>query len=122
MGQTNPLLGVVLGCVVAVVLAVVLGVPILRLRGHYFGIATLGLALATEEIIANIDMLGGGSGITLKQDNDHYWIYYYAMWLVCAGSFAGHVADRAIEDRVRSGCDPRERGSRDRAGHERDAL
>ncbi len=87
--QTSPVLGVVFGCIIAVVLAVALGIPILRLRGHYFGIATLGLALATEEIIANVDWLGGGSGMTLKQDTEHYLQYYYAMWLVCAASFAG---------------------------------
>jgi branched-chain amino acid transport system permease protein len=63
--------------------AVLLGIPILRLRGHYFGIATLGIALATQEIVANIDWLGGGIGITLQQAP---WFsqYYYAMWLVCA--------------------------------------
>ena len=74
--------------VVAAVFAIVLGLPILRLRGHYFGIATLGIALATQEAIANVDALGGGTGVTLHQAA---WFgqYYYAMWLVCAASFAG---------------------------------
>jgi branched-chain amino acid transport system permease protein len=71
--------------VCAALFAIVVGVPILRLRGHYFGIATLGIAVATQEIIANVDALGGGSGVTLRQAA---WFsqYYYAMWLVCAGS------------------------------------
>ena len=77
--------GVATAIVVAVVFAAVLGYPILRLRGHYFGIATLGIALAVEEIITNIDWLGGGSGFTVRQI-DAYWTYYVAMWCVCAAS------------------------------------
>jgi branched-chain amino acid transport system permease protein len=64
---------------------VIIGYPILRLKGHYFGIATLGIALATEEIIENIDWLGGGSGFTIRQ-LDEFWVYYVAMWGVCAAS------------------------------------
>jgi len=74
-----------LAIAVAGVFAVVLGLPILRLKGHYFGIATLGIALAVQEIIANVDALGGGTGVTLHQ-SPFYAQYYYAMWLVCAGS------------------------------------
>jgi branched-chain amino acid transport system permease protein len=84
-GIENVWIAMPLAIVVAVVFAVMLGFPILRLRGHYFGIATLGIALATQEIIANVDALGGGTGVTLRQAA---WFsqYYYAMWLVCAGS------------------------------------
>ena len=84
-GVENVWIAMPLAMLVAVLFAVVLGLPILRLRGHYFGIATLGIALATQEIIANVDALGGGTGVTLRQAA---WFsqYYYAMWLVCAGS------------------------------------
>jgi branched-chain amino acid transport system permease protein len=75
----------VCGIIVGALFALVLGVPILRLRGHYFGIATLGIALAVQEIVTNIDWLGGGSGFTVRQ-LDAYSTYYYAMWVVCAGS------------------------------------
>lgn len=80
-------LAIPLAMTVAALFAIVLGLPILRLRGHYFGIATLGIALATQEGIANVDALGGGTGVTLHQAA---WFgqYYYAMWLVCAASFA----------------------------------
>src|SRR5512144_1438898 len=38
----------------------------LRLRGHYFAIATLGLAEGTREVVTNLpDLTGGGGGITL---------------------------------------------------------
>src|SRR5579863_6802690 len=36
--------GLAIGAVAAVIFAVALGLPVLRLRGHYFAIATLGLA------------------------------------------------------------------------------
>jgi branched-chain amino acid transport system permease protein len=81
----NIVLAIALAIVVAVLFAVIIGYPILRLKGHYFGIATLGIALATEEIIENIDWLGGGSGFTIRQ-LDEFWVYYVAMWGVCAAS------------------------------------
>jgi branched-chain amino acid transport system permease protein len=84
-GIDNVWLAILLALAVAALFAVVLGLPILRLKGHYFAIATLGIALAVAEIVANLDALGGGSGVTLHQAA---WFsqYYYAMWLVCAGS------------------------------------
>ena len=39
-------LGLVVGAVLAIVCALLLGIPILRLRGPYFAIATLGLSAA----------------------------------------------------------------------------
>lgn len=84
-GIDNVWLAIPLAMVVAALFAVVFGLPILRLRGHYFGIATLGIALAIQEIVANVDALGGGTGVTLHQAA-WYGQYYYAMWLVCAAS------------------------------------
>jgi branched-chain amino acid transport system permease protein len=82
--QSIPL-AIVCAMVVAVVFAIVLGTPILRLRGHYFAIATLGIALATEEIVANIDWLGAGSGQAIRP-LEAFSSYYVAMWIVCAAS------------------------------------
>ena len=84
-GIDNVWLAIPLAMIVAAIFAIVFGLPILRLRGHYFGIATLGIALAIEELVANVDALGGGTGVTLHQAT-WYSQYYYAMWLVCAGS------------------------------------
>jgi branched-chain amino acid transport system permease protein len=83
--QQNIALAVVCAMAVGVAFALVLGMPILRLRGHYFGIATLGIALATQEIVSNVDWLGAGSGLTVRPI-DAYSTYYYAMWAVCAAS------------------------------------
>ena len=81
--QQSVLLAVVCAIVVGVIFALVLGVPILRLRGHYFAIGTLGIALATQEIISNIDWLGAGSGYAVRP-LESFSSYYYAMWIVCA--------------------------------------
>lgn len=51
---------------VGFVFAVLMGLPVLRLRGHYFAIATLGVAEAMREIVINTPRVtGGGSGITV---------------------------------------------------------
>src|SRR5690349_19147271 len=41
------------GAVVCVVFAILMGLLLLRLRGHYFAIATLGTSFAVREVIAN---------------------------------------------------------------------
>ena len=52
--------------VIGVAFAVGIGVPLLRLRGHYFAIATLGAAEGAREVINNMTpVTGGGSGITI---------------------------------------------------------
>lgn len=56
---------------VGVAFAVVVGLPLLRLRGHYFAIATLGVALGTQDVINNLTGLTGGeAGITIPTFGD----------------------------------------------------
>jgi branched-chain amino acid transport system permease protein len=51
---------------VGVGFAVLMGIPILRLRGHYFAIATLGVAEGIREVVINVPGLtGGNKGITV---------------------------------------------------------
>jgi len=45
----------------AILAAVIL--PVLRLRGHYFAIATLAVAEAARELVANMTLTGGGTGL-----------------------------------------------------------
>jgi branched-chain amino acid transport system permease protein len=52
--------------IIGAVFAIIAGVPLLRLRGHYFAIATLGLATGAREITNNLTgVTGGGGGITI---------------------------------------------------------
>ncbi len=52
-----PLSGVIAGLFAALV-----GAPLLRLKGHYFAVATLGVAEGVRELIANLPKLTGGNG------------------------------------------------------------
>ena len=46
--------------------AALVGLPLLPLKGHYFAIATLGVAEGTREVVINVPSLtGGGAGITI---------------------------------------------------------
>lgn len=56
-------LGLLAGAFVAGLFAFLLGLPVLRLRGHYFAIATLGIAEALREFVAVRDVGGGGGGL-----------------------------------------------------------
>ncbi|HET6626549.1 MAG TPA: branched-chain amino acid ABC transporter permease [Nocardioidaceae bacterium] len=52
--------------VVAALFGALIGLPLLRLKGHYFAIATLGVAEGMREVVTNLtDLTGGGSGITI---------------------------------------------------------
>jgi hypothetical protein len=67
--------GLALGALLAVACAVLFGIPILRLRGHYFAIATLGLSATLAAIIANLDISGKNIGLILpltRADNAFY--------------------------------------------------
>lgn len=57
--------GLVFGAVLAVIFALVLGMPVLRLRGHYFAIATLALAEVMTAIVSNLDIAGRNIGLVL---------------------------------------------------------
>jgi branched-chain amino acid transport system permease protein len=58
--------GIAFGIMVCAGYAIVIGLPVLRLRGHYFAIATLGMNEATRRIIENLSgFTGGGMGLGL---------------------------------------------------------
>jgi branched-chain amino acid transport system permease protein len=57
------LIGMAVGAAFAVALAALIGSGILGLRGHYFAIGTLGLAIAAGELAAGWDFIGGGGGM-----------------------------------------------------------
>lgn len=59
-------LALFLAAVVSAAFGVLIGMPLLRLKGHYFAIATLGVAEGMREVVTNIPSLtGGGAGITV---------------------------------------------------------
>ncbi len=53
------------GCFAAI-FAILIGQPLLKLKGHYFAIATLGVAEGMREVVINLaDLTGGGAGISV---------------------------------------------------------
>lgn len=73
----------VAGGVIALLIAAALGLPLLRLRGHYFAIATIGVLEAMREIASNAEFFGGGMGITLPlfpgRPEAFYRVVYYIL-------------------------------------------
>lgn len=76
--------GLGLGAVLAVGCAVLFGIPILRLRGHYFAIATLGLSATLAAIIANLDIAGRNIGLILPLTRADTAFYEEALVLLVA--------------------------------------
>jgi branched-chain amino acid transport system permease protein len=64
--NASAIAGLLLGLALCGAAVVLTGPPLLRLRGHYFAIATLGLNEAIKAIVANLtDLTGGGKGLSL---------------------------------------------------------
>lgn len=74
--------GLALGVVLALVFAVLLGMPVLRLRGHYFAIATLALAQVMTAIVSNIGLAGQNIGLVLPPLNNDPLFYELALGLL----------------------------------------
>ena len=74
--------GLALGALVAVVFAVLLGLPVLRLRGHYFAIATLALAQVMAAVVANLDITGRNIGLVLPLARGDAMFYELALGLL----------------------------------------
>ncbi|MEO8430782.1 MAG: branched-chain amino acid ABC transporter permease [Acidobacteriota bacterium] len=67
--------------------AALLGLPILRLKGHYFAIATLGVAEAARQIADTWDgVTQGSTGIDLPMQADGTVFYWTALALVVGGT------------------------------------
>lgn len=80
--------GLALGAVLAVAFAVVLGLPVLRLRGHYFAIATLALAEVMIAIFSNLDIAGRNIGLVLPLLRGDALFYELALGLLALTTLA----------------------------------
>jgi len=74
--------GLAFGALLAVVFAVLLGIPVLRLKGHYFAIATLALSQVMTAIVSNIPLAGQNIGLVLPPLNDDRLFYLLALALL----------------------------------------
>ncbi len=78
--------------------ACVLGVVLLRLRGHYFAIASLSLVEVLRELVNNAtDLTGGGMGLNIPLGSGSGILadaifFFYAMWGVLVATAAMVIA------------------------------
>ncbi|HZC29893.1 MAG TPA: branched-chain amino acid ABC transporter permease, partial [Gaiellaceae bacterium] len=82
-GHLPFVIGLLASPVIPAVAAALVGLPLLRLRGHYFSIATLGVGVAIGEVINNIEAFGGATGLfppIIRND----LVFYYLMFATAA--------------------------------------
>lgn len=86
------------GGIFAALFALLIGLPLLRLRGHYFAVATLGTSVAVREVIAGWDVLtGGGIGINLPINSDQGFfrsIYFVMLAILVFSELVTFVLSR----------------------------
>ena len=84
--------GMAAGAVFATVVSALLGPAMLGLRGHYFAIGTLGLAVAAGDLSAAIEYIGAGSGMTPPlfpgEVVESQRFYYYVLFAIAVACFA----------------------------------
>ena len=97
------------GGLLGMAFAGLIGMPILRLKGHYFAIATLGVAETMREIVYNLKITGGGTGLTMPITKSPLPFFYLMLailvavtlvnWWLSASRFGyGLIAIREDED------------------------
>ena len=93
--------------VVAAVFAALIGLPLLRLKGHYFAVATLGVAEGLRELVTNVPRwTGGGAGITIPSTGDRAptpWLGNDGFYLLFLGLAVLSALVVALISRSRTG-------------------
>jgi len=74
--------GLALGAVIAIAFAALFGRAVLRLRGHYFAICTLGLAQVMTAIVSNLEITGRNTGLVLPLLRGDVLFYELSLSLV----------------------------------------
>jgi len=64
LAQCNPWLSCAIAVMATVVIAYLIGIPVLRLKGHYLAMATLGFGTIIYKIVLGTKVFGGADGIS----------------------------------------------------------
>ncbi|MGC6484214.1 MAG: branched-chain amino acid ABC transporter permease [Candidatus Puniceispirillales bacterium] len=86
---TGLVLGIIGGGIGATVLALIFGTFMFGLRGPYFAIGTLGLAVAAGQLTGTFDYVGGGSGISMPffpGDIEFRSLFFYGLCFILAAA------------------------------------
>jgi branched-chain amino acid transport system permease protein len=76
------------GGIVAALFAALVGMPILRLKGHYFAIATLGVAETMREVVYNLEFTGKGTGLNMPILKSPLLFFYLMLGILAAVTLA----------------------------------
>lgn len=85
----------IIGGVMAAIAAVIVGIPVLRLRGHYLAVATMGFLIIVQVLLTNMESITRGPlGLNgLDEMTNVWWVYgwlavtVYVCWKVKFSSF-----------------------------------
>ncbi len=104
----HPALAIVLGAALSAVLAYLVGRPILRLKGYYLGVATLGFGILVSMVLNNErDLTNGPDGIDvpdlglralletwgLDLTNGQFWYFFCGLSLILGAWLALNLYD-----------------------------
>jgi branched-chain amino acid transport system permease protein len=71
----TPWVGLLVGMLVSALAAITIGVPTLRLRGHYFAIATLLIGSSVQIVFQRWEWVGAASGLYVPIERTSPWFY-----------------------------------------------
>jgi branched-chain amino acid transport system permease protein len=71
----TPWVGLLVGMLISALAALAIGVPTLRLRGHYFAIATLLIGSSVQIVFQRWDWVGAASGLYVPISRTSPWFY-----------------------------------------------
>lgn len=94
--QTHFVVAALIGAVGASIVAVLVGMPVLRLRGAYFALATIGINEAFRTFVASFDPFGGAVGMFFNYSvynayggaKNALWLAYYGIVVVALATIA----------------------------------
>jgi branched-chain amino acid transport system permease protein len=70
----TPWIGLFVGVLFSAVVAILIGIPMLRLSGHYFAIATLLIGIGFQVVFQRWDLVGAASGLWMPLTEESSWM------------------------------------------------
>ena len=70
----TPWIGIFIGMFFSAVIAVLIGIPMLRLSGHYFAIATLLIGISFQLVFQRWEWVGAASGLWIPLTEESSWL------------------------------------------------
>jgi branched-chain amino acid transport system permease protein len=95
----TPWIGMLIGVLISIIVAFLIGAPLLRLKGHYFAVATMAVGEAGRIIFINTKAIGGATGVDFLKPQVPMWysmqfsgkLYYFYIFLAFAAVILGLV-------------------------------